>query len=148
VALEAGQGLLLFLECLLLGLPVEVQRLELCLQLAGGEAMLRLALAGDHRTTLLGSQQDCLGSRVPDGHERFPVRTKSVVTVLRLVAHFPVVELAAVPQAPQRRGEAERELLVPRVLEVLARLEQGSGWWCSFWPRFRVRRAPLPSGEE
>ena len=53
----------------------------------------------------------------------FSVRTRSI-KASRLVAHFPVVELAAVPRLPQRRGEAERELLVPRVLEVLASLVQ------------------------
>jgi hypothetical protein len=31
VALEEGQGLLLFLECLVLGLPVKMQRMELSL---------------------------------------------------------------------------------------------------------------------
>ena len=124
VALEAGQGLLHFLACLLLDIPVELQRMELCLQLAGGGAETRILSKRQHNAALLSSQQDCLGSRVQDEHERFPVRTRPVITAPRQVMHYPVVELAAVPQAPQRRGEAERKLLVPRMLEVLAELEQ------------------------
>jgi hypothetical protein len=121
VALELGQGLLLVLECLLLGLPVEMQLMELCLQLARVSAMTRLVAEWYHRTALLGSQWDCLEAAWRTGTSVLPIRARPVIMALALVARFPVVELAAVPRLPQRRGEAEGVLLpVPLALRVLA----------------------------